>query len=350
MKKILTIIVPTYNMELYLDRALRSLIIADKDLMKSLDVLIINDGSKDASSVIAHKYVELYPDVYRVIEKENGHYGSCINRGLKEAKGKYIKILDADDWYDTINFESFLHFLKGTDVDLVVSYFDMVTQTGDVVIKGRYKSTQKPIKLNENTELYEMWMHAVTYKLTIFDNLPYHQTEGISYTDQEWIFLPMVRVKSVHVFPYVVYKYLVERDGQSVSPSVFVKNMPQEIQSFKAQQSAWELSGKIGRGDASEYMNYRLLWRSKMIYQHIILRFYQGFRNKDLIELDNDIKSNNPELYNWLDAYKFDDRHFRFIHYWRKWFHCRPLIWLFVKLDNFGPHIRDKYLNSARQS
>ena len=87
MNKTLTIIIPSYNMEKYLDRCLSSLII-DDGLMDLLEALIINDGSKDRTSEIGHQYETKYPGTFRVIDKENGHYGSCINRGLTEAKGK----------------------------------------------------------------------------------------------------------------------------------------------------------------------------------------------------------------------------------------------------------------------
>ena len=104
MEKILTIIIPTYNMEKYLDKCLTSLIIEDKKLMKLLEVLVVIDGAKDRSSEIGHTYQDKYPETFRVIDKENGNYGSCINRGLKEAKGKYVKVLDADDSFDNGNF------------------------------------------------------------------------------------------------------------------------------------------------------------------------------------------------------------------------------------------------------
>lgn len=83
-------------MEKYLRRCLNSLII-DEEGMKQLEVLVINDGSKDSSSQIAHEYQNKYPDTYRVIDKENGNYGSCVNKGIVKATGKYFKILDADD-------------------------------------------------------------------------------------------------------------------------------------------------------------------------------------------------------------------------------------------------------------
>lgn len=98
MENILSIIIPTYNMEKYLDKCLASLIIEDKELMRQLEVLVVIDGAKDRSSEIAHTYQNRFADTFRVIDKENGNYGSCINRGLKEATGRYVKVLDADDY------------------------------------------------------------------------------------------------------------------------------------------------------------------------------------------------------------------------------------------------------------
>ena len=123
MNKVLTIIIPTYNMENYLHRCLGSLVIKDEELFETLEVLVINDGSKDLSSVIAHEYQEKYTSVFRVIDKDNGNYGSCVNRGLKEAKGKYIKILDSDDLFNENIFPVFLKYLLSSDADLIISDF-----------------------------------------------------------------------------------------------------------------------------------------------------------------------------------------------------------------------------------
>ena len=109
MEKLLTLIIPTYNMEKYLRTCLGSLIIGE--WQELLEVLVINDGSKDSSSAIAHEYANKHPESFHVIDKENGNYGSCVNRGLKEATGKYVKVLDADDSFDTANFENYLCFL-----------------------------------------------------------------------------------------------------------------------------------------------------------------------------------------------------------------------------------------------
>ena len=122
MEKILTIVIPTYNMQDYLRRCLDSLIVAD-DLMNTYEVLVINDGSKDSSSVIGHEYQDRYPATFRVIDKGNENYGSCINRGLAEAKGRYIKVLDADDWFDNIQFALYLEYLVNLEreVDMILT-------------------------------------------------------------------------------------------------------------------------------------------------------------------------------------------------------------------------------------
>ena len=136
MDKLLTIIVPSYNMERYLPRCLDSLVIDDKELFEKLDVIVVNDGSKDRTSEIAHKFEAKYPDVFCVIDKPNGHYGSCINAGIARAKGTYIRTLDADDLYDTKEFQNYLCALEaivrnGADVDLILNDYVCVLANGE---------------------------------------------------------------------------------------------------------------------------------------------------------------------------------------------------------------------------
>ena len=84
--KALTLIVPSYNMEKYLAKCCESVVVTP-ELMERLEVIVVNDGSTDKTSEIAHSFERRYPGTFRVIDKENGHYGSCVNRGLAEAKG-----------------------------------------------------------------------------------------------------------------------------------------------------------------------------------------------------------------------------------------------------------------------
>lgn len=73
----------------------------DELVSDRLEVIVVNDGSTDGSLDIIRRYEQKRPDLIKVIDKANGHYGSCVNAGLGIATGKYFKILDADDWFDT---------------------------------------------------------------------------------------------------------------------------------------------------------------------------------------------------------------------------------------------------------
>ena len=91
--KQLSIIIPAYNVSPYIERCLDS-VTEDTDLLKVLDVIVINDGSTDDTLEKIKRYEKMFPDSLRVIDKENGGHGSGINRGVQEAKGKYLKVLD----------------------------------------------------------------------------------------------------------------------------------------------------------------------------------------------------------------------------------------------------------------
>ena len=114
-KKILSIIIPTYNAAKFLDKGLSSFIIDDNSLLNMLDIIVVNDGSTDNSVEIAQKYVNKYPDVYRILNKENGGHGSAINEGVKIIKGSYFKVVDADDWVNTDVLKETICYLKDNE-------------------------------------------------------------------------------------------------------------------------------------------------------------------------------------------------------------------------------------------
>lgn len=297
MSKILTIVIPTYNMEKYLDKCITSLIIPDGDLLSTLEVLVVNDGSKDSSSNIAHKYEDRYPGIVRVIDKENGNYGSCVNRGLKEAKGKYIKILDADDSFHTENFSRFLRQLSAIDVDILISDYVVVNENGKP--QRRYSYNFPKSCIIDITTFFEnvgsVEMHAVTYKTNNLRNLGYHQTEGVSYTDFEWVFSPLSTVKKAFYFPEVVYRYLVGRSGQTVDIKVYHKKWHDRVVGLwsiidyyqKYTSSGYEIPVK-------NFMDKRLLGRVHGLYLSFLIV------NRDMkgcVSFDRDLLSKSETIY-----------------------------------------------------
>lgn len=262
MNKILTIVIPTYNMEKFLQKCLDSLLI--KDNQDLIEVLIVNDGSKDSSSDIAHEYEKKYPHMYRVIDKENGNYGSCINVALKIATGKYIRVLDADDWYDTSNFNSFIEQLKHIEADLVISDYRRVfatNKTFDVTFNILQPNKLYGNEILKEKALIKVLMHAVTYKREILKELNYKQQEGISYTDQEWVFTPMARVKIIAYIKENVYQYFLGREGQTMDHSVFVKNYTHELLGVKKMIKEYHLYHNNTPKDVTDYWERRIINR-----------------------------------------------------------------------------------------
>ncbi|MBR1564141.1 MAG: glycosyltransferase family 2 protein [Paludibacteraceae bacterium] len=321
MQKLLTIVIPMYNMQDYLHRCLDSLILDDETLMQQLEVLVINDGSKDNSSVIAHEYEAKYPNTFRVIDKENGNYGSCINRGLKEAKGKYIKVLDADDWFDTNNFEIYLHFLTDAEADLVISDFDQVKSNGEVLNHIHYGFKDLFIKISDLMTSKLFLMHAVAYRTENLRHINYHQTEGISYTDQEWIFLPMTTVNAISYFGKVVYKYRIDREGQTMDASVFMKNFSHEMNGTESMMQEYEVIAPSLDKEHMDYLTWRLRTRIHLVYSAFLLKENVPLGMDVLKTFDVTTREKYPLSYKLVDDMRISKRiPIKFIHSYRRFY------------------------------
>lgn len=319
MENILSIIIPTYNMEKYLDKCLTSLIINDKELMNRLEVLVVIDGAKDRSSEIAHVYQNKYPYTFRVIDKENGNYGSCVNRGLKEATGKYVKVLDADDSFNTENFEIYLGKLASIDVDLVISDFVFKNEDDeDGIIRYRKIEAGKVLSFNDVVNDFNqnlISMHELAYNRRVFYNLNYHQTEGISYTDLEWCFSPMINVKSIFYFNNIVYRYLIGRQGQTIDPNLVSKNISHKIKTGETMVRLYE-GIKTDKCHKS-YLTRRLVWSNSDIYFAYLI--YPCINNLSLlISFDRMIKSISEELYQLQETVVVSNKlPIKYIRIWR---------------------------------
>lgn len=223
--KQLSIIIPIYNMEKYLSKCLSSLIVENENLQNTLEIIAVIDGATDNSSSIAHLFQKKYPGIIKVIDKENGNYGSCINRGLIEATGKYIRILDADDSFNTNNFIKYLKLLAQIDSDLILTDYNLVDNKGNILERRSFDLetmiTTDIVKVLKPVS--ELEMHAITYRRQILLDINYHQTEGISYTDTEWAFIPLMAVNTVCYVNLQIYNYLVGRPGQTMDISVLRK-------------------------------------------------------------------------------------------------------------------------------
>lgn len=322
MDKILTIIVPSYNMEAYLSKCLGSLIIDDKELLPKLDVIVVNDGSKDRTSAIAHEFEAKYPGVFRVIDKPNGHYGSCINAALPVATGTFVKVLDADDWFDTENLAGFLRFLGlcGDNIDLVISDYEVVDATGNITEHRDYDfPTGVSFGIQEfgRTSRY-LSMHACAYRTDNVRAIGYRQMEGIAYTDTEWLLLAMVGVSKIVYCSLSIYQYLRGREGQSMEKKQIANSFWMRAELVLDMLRQYERVKRFASKEVREYLEARFLNLVEGIYRGGIFGINGQSANIDLVSFDQRLKANYPETFQEVEACRYCRKiPYRFIQGWR---------------------------------
>jgi glycosyltransferase involved in cell wall biosynthesis len=210
-------------MEKYLDRSVGSLLVPE--VLDKLEIIIVNDGSKDRTLEIANGYKAKYPQSVIVIDKPNGHYGSTVNAALKIATGKYFRILDADDWFNSEALGKFVAKLEELDVDCVYTQYTLCEDD---------KLSLRTVKNIEFETIYDLakfsapnstyCMHSLTHRREFLISIQYEQTHGICYTDTEYVYIPLIQAKTICFLELNIYQYIRGRDDQSMSPKSLAKN------------------------------------------------------------------------------------------------------------------------------
>lgn len=238
MEKLLTIAIAAYNKEDLLPRCLDSIIISP-ELMSKVQVLVINDGSKDNTLNVARKYEEKYQGYIFAIDKSNGNYGSVMNKALLLAEGKYFRTLDADDWYDTEAYEKFIVTLSDTNADLLITerkdFFEDSKQIENVTIGDAI--TGLDITAHDafsNISNYNSCLNVqhFTFRTELLRRSGLKWIEGICYTDTMFDMWPLPYVETVRIEKLPVYVYLIGTAEQSTNPENTRKNIEHFVKIF----------------------------------------------------------------------------------------------------------------------
>lgn len=225
---VLTIVIPSYNVEAYLEHGLSTF--ADERFGGRLQVLVIDDGSQDATPAIAQRFVERMPDVFILVSKENGGHGSAINVGLAHATGTYFRVVDGDDWVDTDALAAFLDVLDGTDADLLIDVrIDVDMATGHE--KPRPHGEGVPLgsvvafeDICENPVAADsISIHTLTARTALLREVGLNVLEKTFYEDYEYISKATLFARSIEFVDLAVYHYLLGNASQSVADAVFAR-------------------------------------------------------------------------------------------------------------------------------
>lgn len=229
MSKVLTVVIPSYNVEAYLADTLESFI--SEEIMEDVEVLIVNDGSKDSTPEIAEQFEQRYPQTFRLINKENGGHGSTINRGMEEAKGAYFKVVDGDDWVDTEDFTEMVKRLRNETADYVVTkYYKVNDKTKEKTVEAfPYFEEHPSCTFDECAGQSEIPMHALVIRTAILQDHHIRLDEHCFYVDNEYITFPVPYVEKVQYYDLTVYMYRLAVATQSVSMQGFQKHLPDHV-------------------------------------------------------------------------------------------------------------------------
>ena len=299
-EKTLSISIAAYNVEEFLKNTLDSLVAPE--IMDDIEVLIIDDDSKDNTAAIGKEFVDKYPNSFKVISKPNGGYGSTINAAIDAATGQYFKTLDGDDWYDTENLVRFVKDLKNMSADLILTPFTMVYEgTGEKqVISMERKYQEKNITFEQLPEaLYsKIKMHSVTYKTSILKENNIRIGEHCFYTDIEYISFPIVYVNDVNFLDYSIYQYRIGLEGQSVSDEGFRKHYKDHLRVVDRILEFYTINKENGLSKEKATFLFNILKALINTQYGIFFKLDNTEQTKhELIAFDTKLKQTNSMLY-----------------------------------------------------
>lgn len=261
--KYISFAIPCYNSQDYMAHAIESILPGGEDV----EIIIVNDGSKDRTSEIAHDYMEKYPKIVKVVDKENGGHGDAVNSGLTHATGKYFKVVDSDDWVDEEALLKVLDTIKGfvkdeSEVDMVIAnyVYEKVGMTHKKVIRYDNVLPENQIFKWEDIGHFRLdqyiLMHSVIYRTEMLKLCQLELPKHTFYVDNIYVYYPLPHVRTLYYMNVDLYRYFIGREDQSVNEKVMISRIDQQLFVTKKMISMYELR-LIGSKKLRKYMvNY----------------------------------------------------------------------------------------------
>lgn len=244
-----SVIVPVYNTYNYLTKCLNSLV---SQTLEDIEIVIVNDGTKDDSQEIIDKFAIKYPNKIKAFQKENGGLSSARNFGIKEATGEYIGFVDSDDYVSCDMFEKLYNKAKLNDFDIVECGLKFVYE------KDRKEKKAKQIPLIETMDKDKIKEHMTVmypvvwnkiYKSEIIKKNNILFKEGVWYEDVEWTLRLYSKVNKISFVKDEMYYYLQRKDSISYTYNEklydLINNMDSVITYFEDQDIYKEYSEEL---------------------------------------------------------------------------------------------------------
>lgn len=252
--KLLSIAIPCYNSQDYMEHCIQSLLTGGEDV----EILVVDDGSMDATSDIADEYAAKYPTIVKAVHQENGGHGEAVNAGIRNATGLYFKVVDSDDWVDEEAYQKILETLRNlsggqTALDMLISNFVYEKEGAKRKKVMHYRGI-----LPENQLFYwddarhfkkgrYILMHSVIYRTQLLRECGLELPKHTFYVDNLFVYVPLPYVKTMYYLNVDFYRYFIGREDQSVNEAVMIRRIDQQIKVNRLMVEAvdlWKLPNK----------------------------------------------------------------------------------------------------------
>lgn len=306
--KLISFVIPSYNSEKYLHTAVESLLVAGNEV----EIIIVNDGSKDRTLEIANQFKATYPSIIKVIDKSNGGHGSGVNAGLKEASGLYYKVVDSDDWLDKDSLLKWMEVMKNhmsnhQSPDLYITNFVYEHVEDQTAYERDYSENFPQDKIfdwNQTLKKFKysktLLMHALIYKTSVLRESGLQLPEHTFYVDNLVAYIPLPFVKTLYYMKLPLYRYFIGRADQSVTLKNITKRYEQQIRVYKLVSSAYSMNQiqQMPKG-LRDYMRH-FLSAIMIITQMFTVGEHTKERQQHLTLLWRELKQNDIEMYRFL--------------------------------------------------
>ncbi len=260
--KLLSFAIPCYNSEAYMEKCIESILPGGEDV----EILIVDDGSKDRTAEIADEYARKYPTICKAIHQENGGHGEAVNAGIRNATGLYFKVVDSDDWVDPDAYCKILKKLKelaGGNKHLDMMLANYVYEKEGAKHKKVMRQTGFPqdqiFTWNDIRHFFKghyILMHSVIYRTQLLRECGLELPKHTFYVDNIYVYKPLPSVKTMYYMDVDFYRYFIGRDDQSVNEKVMISRIDQQIKVNKIMVDEFDL-WKIPNLKCRKYMmNY----------------------------------------------------------------------------------------------
>lgn len=301
----LSIVVPAYNAEDHLGRALEDLGTVD-----GVEVIVVDDGSTDRTLRVAEAWARRSDGSIRVVHQDNRGHGGAINTGLAEARGDYLKVLDADDWLDIRSLKELvahLAELSAQDAHVDAVFTDFVHERlGKSAKVARFDSVFPTGRIFgwPETERFSrrqvLMMHAIVYRTQLLRDVGLSLPEHTFYVDNLFVLKPLVALRRMSYLPVPLYRYFIGRDGQSVAPEVMVRRVDEQLRVNRLALATLPAHADLIHGDVPHQLHRAMLHHLEGVCAVTSATLARAGTRSHLRQRDRfwgEVRAENPWLY-----------------------------------------------------